>query len=382
MIIHQHCYTRECMKEMISVVENPEPILATSRCPPSLKKTVAIIVYQSSLSSSRHHDHQDHQDHHDRHDGHDHHHHIIIVILTASRCPPWLKKTVLSAFHSHHHRRRGFRDWEWEHNTLKYLRLGGRGSLVSSPLMSSWWSVLAFWPPVIRIVHTFNYHHHHLLRHLDHHHSAQQQLLAICWRKLEFSTAGPSLATCARSIIPKIMDYDIATTVKIRQQEYLMMMKTIMFISKIMDYLSLSSSPDIIKIGQRETLTMMKLITMIKPSDDICGLGHTRAPLGMTAHFSADKTLPNSHTNLILWLPFELGMETVIVMIRGIIMIIMMTTDNQKTCKAYLLDFAQEQKISRWVVSWSLDCRIGSFKIIGLKSLQSSRWSWVIKYSH
>ena len=170
---------------------------------------------------------------------------------------------------------------------------------------------------------------HHLLRHLDHHHSAQQQLLAICWRKLEFSTAGPSLATCARSIIPKIMDYDIATTVKIRQQEYLMMMKTIMFISKIMDYLSLSSSPDIIKIGQRETLTMMKLITMIKPSDDICGLGHTRAPLGMTAHFSADKTLPNSHTNLILWLPFELGMETVIVMIRGIIMIIMMTTDNQ-----------------------------------------------------
>ena len=38
MIIHQHCYTRECMKEMISVVENPEPILATSRCPPSLKK--------------------------------------------------------------------------------------------------------------------------------------------------------------------------------------------------------------------------------------------------------------------------------------------------------------------------------------------------------
>ena len=93
---------------------------------PSLtEKTVAIIVYQSSLSSSRHHDHQDHQDHHDRHDGHDHHHHIIIVILTASRCPPWLKKTVLSAFHSHHHRRRGFRDWEWEHNTLKYLRPGG-----------------------------------------------------------------------------------------------------------------------------------------------------------------------------------------------------------------------------------------------------------------
>ena len=125
MIIHQHCYTRECMKEMISVVENPEPILATSRCPPSLKKTVAIIVYQSSLSSSRHHDHHDHQDHHDCHDGHDHHHHIIIVILTASRCPPWLKKTVLSAFHSHHHRRRGFRDWEWEHNTLKYLRPGG-----------------------------------------------------------------------------------------------------------------------------------------------------------------------------------------------------------------------------------------------------------------
>ena len=98
MIIHQHCYTRECMKEMISVVENPEPILATSRCPPSLKKTVAIIVYQSSLSSSRHHDHHDHQDHHDRHDGHDHHHHIIIVILTASRCTPWLKKLYYQRF--------------------------------------------------------------------------------------------------------------------------------------------------------------------------------------------------------------------------------------------------------------------------------------------
>ena len=66
---------------------------------PSLtEKTVAIIVYQSSLSSSRHHDHQDHQDHHDRHDGHDHHHHIIIVILTASRCTPWLKKLYYQRF--------------------------------------------------------------------------------------------------------------------------------------------------------------------------------------------------------------------------------------------------------------------------------------------
>ena len=70
------------------------------------------------------------------------------------------------------------------------------------------------------------------------------------------------------------MDYNIATTVKIRQQEYLMMIKIIMILPKMMDYLALSSSPDIIKIRQQETLsqslTMMKLITMIKSSDDIC----------------------------------------------------------------------------------------------------------------
>ena len=49
-----------------------------------------------------------------------HHRHIDCQSLHSLT-----EKTVLSAFHSHHHRRRGFRDWEWEHNTLKYLRPGG-----------------------------------------------------------------------------------------------------------------------------------------------------------------------------------------------------------------------------------------------------------------
>ena len=90
------------MKEMISVVENPEPILATSRCPPSLKKLSLSSFHSHHYHRRRQHDRHDHHDHHDRHDHHDHHHHMIIFILTASRCPHFpqtglnLKSCVLS----------------------------------------------------------------------------------------------------------------------------------------------------------------------------------------------------------------------------------------------------------------------------------------------